>query len=333
MGTIYDIMGKTALFVGTECYRWDVNAIVRAARNAAAMGCDALVIKRWDGQLRWYGHTDRLLLERQAVESVAPGFKYIPFGYLYGAKLGSGQIAGEASLLLEVLRAVGVACADMEREWDGDRANAVQLATALKEHPGTLIVSTWADPVQQNWTSVIDALINVVDAWGPQQYTNWLAAQEQEFTMLRGKDLIPAFDLTSEFGANDPVKLVQGAIARGHSAVWLWEYQQALRNPNFPRMLAALLGKGYTNNQPTRLPHNPQQSRPPRRSSVMVEPGDSLFSIAERLNRQQRLALNWFHDLYLPNRVNLDKVARMHDKPDSAGGSLIFPGTSLVYQQ
>lgn len=327
MSNIYDKTGALVMFVGTESYRWDIGAIIRAARNAKAMGCDGLVIKRWDGQIKWYGTAARLKQEQSSVEKL--GMRYIPFGYEYGARISPSQASGEAVVVREVLDTCGLACMDMESEYNGEVVAAQELVNGLKGHTGYLIVSTWADPDLQAWQAVTRILEPVVQAWGPQQYNNWLATQENTLTALGEHDIMPEIDLTSDFGPNNPYKLVQDALLRGHKSIWLWEYQAAMRNPNLVRSLAALVGKPHENAAPVKIPHPLLHKS--ERFTYTVESGDTLYKVVERINAAHHTALNWFHDLYLPNRALLDAVARAHHMPNSNGGNLIYAGTVLPY--
>lgn len=327
INSVYDACGALVMFVGTEAYRWNTGYIMQAARNAKAMGCDGLVIKRYDGQIKWYGTPARLKSEQKAVESI--GMRYIPFGYEYGFRISREQPAGEAAVVREVLDTCGIACIDMEAEYNGQVEAAQELANGLKGHKGYLIVSTWADPDLQSWQAVTKELEPVVDAWGPQQYNNWLFAQEHTLDALGERNLMPELDLTSDFGPNNPFALVQQALARGHKSIWLWEYQTAMRNPNLVRSIAALIHKPHENAAPVKVPH--PIVRKSERYTVMVERDDTLYKIAARISTMHHIAFNWFHDLYLPNRALLDAVARAHHASNSDGGNLIFAGTLLPY--
>jgi hypothetical protein len=68
-------------------------------------------------------------------------------------------------------------------------------------------------------------------------------------------------------------------------------------------------------------------TEPPTSHTYTVQGGDPLSSIA------QRLGLNWFHDLYMPNQVVIEAAARAHGQLNSESGNLIYPGTALTYQK
>ncbi len=317
-----EVAGKVVLFIGTECRTWSIQDFANAARNARAMGVDTISPKRLDGGIRWYGDVSRLREERAAV--LAEGCGYLPFAYCYGPRFGDAQIADECRLLAEMMEANdGSVCADMEVEWNGRVAEAERFAALMRPVAGMLYLTSWADPLQQQWAEVTHVLAPCVNAWVPQQYTNWLAAQEASLVALGETCVQPALDLTSEFGANDPFALAQQARTHGHTTLWLWEYQPALRNPNLTRSIAAAMGTPLPNGSPVTLPA-PQ--RPPRQRTYVVREGDTLASIAARLNLP-----NWYADLYLPNRALIERVAQQHGQPNSHDGSLIYPGEALAY--
>ncbi len=317
-----EVAGKVVLFIGVECRTWSIGDFARAARNARAMGVDSISPKRLDGGIRWYGDVARLREERAAV--LAEGCGYLPFAYCYGPRFGDAQIADECHLLAEIMEANdGSVCADMEVEWNGRVAEAERFAALMRPVAGLLYLTSWADPRQQDWLGVTRALAPCVNAWVPQQYDNWLAAQEAQLVALGETCVQPALDLTGEFGANDPFALARQALARGHTTLWLWEYQPALRNPNLTRSIAAAMGNPLASGAPVALPA-PQ--RPPRQRAYVVRSGDTLSEIATRLNLP-----NWYADLYLPTRALIEATARAHGEPDSHDGWLIYPGEALKY--
>jgi LysM repeat protein len=232
-------------------------------------------------------------------------------------KYGAKQIPAEADLAKRTQDAAdGLVCLDMEVEWNGQVGAAETLAALIGGH-GTLLVSTWADPAQQNWLGVIQALDGVTDIWAPQQYNNWLDAQEGQLLGMKGT-IQPTFDLSQEFGANDPLGHARTAMARGQRSISLWELGFAQKDPALVRAIAAVMD----------APATPPPAPPsPMAYTYTVQSGDTLSGIA------QRLGLNWFHDLYLPNQAVIEAVARAHGEPNSENGNLIYPGTLLTYQK
>lgn len=310
------ITGKVVLFIGVECARWSVMDFARAAKAAREMGVDTIAPKRLDGGIPWYATAARLREERAAV--LAEGCGYLPFAYCYGPRFGAKQVVEECSLLAEMMDAnEGAVCADMEIEWNGRTADAVHFATLMRPVPGFLYVTTWADPYQQDWSGVTRALAPCVNAWVPQQYNNWLAARESQLIALGQSCIQPALDLTTEFGANDPLAIARQARERGRDAIWLWEYQPALARTDYVRSIAAMMGD----------PNPPAPPPPGPRSRVYtVQPGDTLASIARRL-----VLPDWRVSLYERNRATIEATARAHGQPDSHNGDLIYPGERLRY--
>ena len=320
-------IGKTLLFIGNECHAWTINDFVRAARNARAMGIDTIVPKRADGMLRWFANLKQIEAERQA--TLDQGCGYIPFIYSYGPQFGEAQIAGECTLLAELQDANdGMVVCDMEVEWNGRSDAAERFTQYVRQHPQhTLIVTTWADPIQQNWQGVIRALLPAVTAWWPQQYSTWLAAQTHQFIDLGATCIHPCVDLLGEFGANDPLNIASSAMAAGHTSLGIWEYISACQNPTLVRAITAVMGKHLTSTQPVTLPNPPETSHPKIQwKHYTLLSGDTLGSIAQKLH-----IANWYQDLYLPNAAMLNRIAQAHGYPDSRNGSLIFPGTELIY--
>ena len=234
-------IGRSLLFIGSECAHWTIADFVQAAKSAKALGFDAIVPKRFDGIYRWYSSVAQLQAERDAVE--AEGVKFVPFGYCYGPAFGASQIAQECALLAELQSVChGVAVADLEKEWNAHPDAAKSFVAEMQKHPANiLILSTWADPVQQQWQEDIKTLESIVASWWPQQYDNWLAAQTPQFTSLGAMPIQPTIDIRNDNGPNDPLTIVKNALATGCQSVSVWEYQYALANPDLTKAITALL--------------------------------------------------------------------------------------------
>lgn len=223
-------VGKVVLFIGNECEHWTPEEFANAAKEARAWGVDTIAPKRMNGGQRWYDSPAHLAAERAAV--LAEGCGYLPFGYCYGPAFNDQQIREECAILAEIMRVNdGIVCADMEAEWNGYVSAAQLFESLMRPVPGQLVISTWADPLQQNWAAVVRALAPCVDAWGPQQYNNWLAAQESTLVGLGETCLQPEIDLSQEFGPNNPVQIAEEARARGHTSIYLWELGFARGDP------------------------------------------------------------------------------------------------------
>lgn len=344
-------VGGRVLFIGTEAYSWTQADFVTAAKNARAIGFDSISPKVADGGIKWYHNAATLHIIRNAVLEQGCGF--LPFMYCYGPKFGDEQIKLEAAVAKEIASICDNAVVlDLEAEWNGQDAAAQELANQFAGSNIDILLSTWADPVQQNWLGVVRALDPVVTAWGPQEYTSWLAMQEAQFTSLgiSPDKIFPALDVADVFAGSDPVAALYNVLSKGHKSIWVWEYQALAANGTVLRTLLSLLPKAATtiNPAPAKTPTAPAPkagSAPVAKSPAMQTPatpastssnigwasytihdGDSLSTIASRLG-----IANWQADLYIPNRATLDAVARNYGQANSQGGSSIYPGTVIKY--
>jgi hypothetical protein len=343
-------VGQKVLFVGIEAYSWQLADYVKAAQNARAMGFDTICVKQADGAYRWYNSVDVLKQRRAAVLNEGCGF--IAFTYAYGPKFGNGQIALEYDIAREIAVACdGLVVMDLEQEWNGATGAAALLATSLRDFPGDVIVTTWADPTQQDWIGVLKELDPVVSAWNPQQYSNWLDAQEGEFAQagVNLTKIFPAIDIADIYAANSPLTVLADGVKRGHNSFWVWEYGAALTAATLIKSIVALLPK------PVQVTAPPAASAPilaapapvaspvkgvtpivatlptPAHSNVVygkytIKGGDTLSEIADSLHIK-----NYYQDLYVPNKVVLDAAAVAHGAANSANGSMIYPGTVIQY--
>lgn len=236
--TLAQICGRSVLFIGIEAHEWTVQQIAQKALWAHQQGVDTVAVKRADGGIKWYRDAAQLRAERAAV--LAEGCGYLPFLYSYGPRFGDQQIRDECAILQEIGdNNDGVTTVDMEVEWNGQVQAADLFESIMRPWPGKLIVSTWADPLQQDWANVVKALAPCVDAWGPQQYDNWLDAQNQQLVNLGETVIFPELDLSQEFGPNDVLGNVRTALQRGQKSIWFWELALAERDPRLLRACIA----------------------------------------------------------------------------------------------
>ena len=280
--------GRVVLWIGTETKGWGIAQYVEAARFAHSLGVDCISPKVADGGIKWYGDAANLKAIRDAV--LAEGVGFIPFSYLYGVKFGVAQIAAEADVLKDMMSVCPLVQADMEAEWNNQAAAAQSLADLMRPVPGLLSVSTWADPNQQEWQGVIRALAPAVNGWSPQQYTDWLAAQEQGGQLAgMGLTIQPGIDLRPEFGTDHVMGIVQQAISHGHRTVYLWEYQFAQSNPALVRQVVDAMRAAFPSEPapapgPTPAPSPAPSPAPAPQPSgeYTVARGDTLSNIAAR---------------------------------------------------
>lgn len=316
-------LGSRVLYIGTETAAWQVQDLVKAARNAKTMGFDTICPKRADGTNKWYLTKQHLALEKQAVNSEGVG--YVPFVYSYA------PVYHDVSLEIAVWQEIASVCdglvmVDMEVEWNGKVDDARTLASALHGFAGDVIVTTWADPNLQEWQALLPILDPVVSAWSPQQYTDWLAGQEaSEWSKLEQGKILPSIDLTGEYGnATHPIAITQQAVKNGHRSAFYWEYQAAVANPNAVKAILSAFGGNFENTQPIVLPHNPSPAKKQQYGSYVIQSGDTLSGIAAHLH------MDWVA-LYNLNKITIEQTAKAHGMASSNEGSLIFPGTSLTY--
>ena len=280
--------GRVVLWIGNEGEGWSAQQFAEAARFAHGLGVDTLCAKVANGGQKLYGSVENLRAIREAV--LAQGCGFIPFNYLYGPKISTQQIHDEAAVLAEMMTVCPIVQADMEVEWNNQPEAAALLESLMRPVPGLLSVSTWADPNQQEWQGVIRALSPAVNAWTPQQYTDWLAAQEQGGQLAgMGLTIQPGIDLRPEFGTDHVMGIVQQAIAHGHRTVYLWEYQFAQSNPALVRQVVEAMRAAFPSDPapsptpaPSPAPAPAPAPKPAPSGEYTVARGDSLSSIAAR---------------------------------------------------
>ena len=234
--------GRTVLWLGNETHGWTQDAWRAAGQFARSVGIDSLCAKVADGGIRWYGSPDQLLRNiRDVVLTTGAGF--IPFSYCYGPKFGLAQVRDECAILAEMMSVCPIVQADMEAEYNGQTAAAQLFESLMRPVAGLLSISTWADPVEQQWEGVAHDLAPCVNQWVIQQYTNWLAAQEGQYDPAVFTCIAPGVDLRAEFGADDPVAIARAAKAHGHQTLYIWEYESAKANPALCRELVAVMAQ------------------------------------------------------------------------------------------
>ncbi len=339
------IAGKTVVFVGNESEFWGAADIASAARRARVLGIDSLCVKRADGTRKWYSSPEQIAAEYKAAHEAGMG--YIPIMYCYGPRFGMNYITEECAILREMQRAVasaeptgtGFACADMEIEWDNNPLAAQRFCGLMQKSPFLLYITTWADPVQQGWLEVARRLDPCADAWVPQQYNDWLAAQSNQLGEISVKPIFPAVDVTNEFGVNHPVAIAQTAAQRRPASVWLWEYVPVMANRQLTQNIVAALrnsGVSVGGNSASSVgasgssgavpapPSHPTSPAMPSERIYLVQPGDTLIGIAEKLGVD-----SWWN-VYTANKTLIETMAKRHGFANSHNGDIIFPGERLV---
>jgi hypothetical protein len=221
------VTGQHLIFLGVGAASWSLAQFSQAGAFAKAHGVDSLLLKSADGTNRWYGGMDGYRQRRDAIK--AQGVGVVPYTYSYGNKFGA--IDGEIAILKSFMAEDGVVCMDAEAEWNGQVGWASHLCSAMTGTPGIFLVSTWADPSIQNWMGVLQAMNPCVDAYMPQQYSNFLAPLWTQFGATGAACIQPTVDLSQEAGPNDPVAIARAASAQGHTALSVWHHDLAVANP------------------------------------------------------------------------------------------------------
>jgi len=227
---------------------------------------DSMTMKVADGVNIWHTPTEVASYRAIALDA---GVGFVPFVYCYGPRFGEQQIIDEATQLLHFMEANdnAGAVADLEREYNNQPAAAAHFAACLAKKPGPLVISTWADPQQQAWASVLEALHPVADLIGPQQYTNYLAGCEGQFPGWCV--LAPEINLSETFGPNNQRAIAQQARKRGHHSIWLWYEGYVPGNQSLVADLVDIMAAAPV-------------PAPPGAREYTVQPGDSLWSIAAK---------------------------------------------------
>lgn len=219
--------GRVVLWTGNETESWTQGEWDALGAFCQAHSIDCACVKVADGTIVRLNPVATAAMRQHFMTRFGVGL--IPFIYCYGMKFGPAQVTAEAVLIAQYWRAgLPVMQADMEVEYNGQVTAAADFARVLEPIPGLLSVSTWADPIQQDWEQVAHTLAPAVNAWTPQVYSNVLGARvwgqydPAVFTCIQ-----PGIDLSQEFGANDQRALVQAALAHGAKTFYLWDYHFA----------------------------------------------------------------------------------------------------------
>lgn len=227
--------GQIVLFIeqGTSS-RLTIAELEAIAEFAKEYHVDTISPKRADGEIKWYKTAANLEAERSAV--LAKGVGYLPYAYCYGPGLSSNptkqieQVRGECAVLAEMMKAnSGTVCADLEAEWSGALTAAAVFNTLMRPIKGLLYLTTFANPRTQGFP--VAQLAPCVNAWVPQDYSNFLVTCESQQVAVGMSDIEPALDLSFEFGPNAYIRSAALLRGRGHKTLWLWDYAFARANP------------------------------------------------------------------------------------------------------
>lgn len=231
-------IGDTVLYVNLPTA--SDSQLVQVGKTARSLGYKSICLKKADGGDKYYSSRGQLQTTKQTVNEQS-GCGCFFFHYCYGYALGNGvaQLEMEAAIAQDLAFAEGhgVVCSDMEVEYNGQPGAAAQFASLVMggaNNPlNAWIVTTWADPIQQNWEGVISELAPHIAALNPQQYTSWLLGQEWQLASVEGK-VLPAVNIW-----NDALQGAQQARQKGHKGLWCWEETGSFGNPSLTRSMIA----------------------------------------------------------------------------------------------
>lgn len=222
---VADSIGQRTLWCGADAYSWNIPQFISAAQFARSHGLSSLFVKVGEAGVWWYGGLTGVQNVGNAVHSQGVGV--IP--YIYSD--GGGYLAAEIAQLQTLIRTFGVVCIDLEKEWSGELGWGTSICNAMKSEKGIFLVSTFGNPDQQGLKAVLQALNPCVDAYMPQQYSNYLATTWTQFAHDGAACLIPTIDLSQEFAPNDPVAVTRAAYTEGHKGISFWYYGFAVQAP------------------------------------------------------------------------------------------------------
>lgn len=205
---------RAGMFFGVETFTWTTSQFLDAAASLKAYGVDALIIKVAEvgsvaGNI-WYGGFDQAVALLHTIQ--ATGMGVLPYQYSYGDTYGNLDL--EVSIANQFLQAGFDYCLDMESEFNGQVVWAQRVAAGLS---APVYVSTWADPVLQNWSGVLQALAPMTTFFLPQVYTAYLqGVWQQQY-------------LQSNIPLNQCIPTITAAtipVASGRPNITMWEYSQ-----------------------------------------------------------------------------------------------------------
>jgi hypothetical protein len=204
---------QAGMFTGVETFTWSLSDFDAAVTFAKSLNFTQLIVKVYEiTQGDWYQSLGGSKVVFDHIK--AQGMDVLPYGYFYGFNPGV-----EVSAANNYLHQFGKFCLDMESEFDGNQQSMMNFANGLHGHVGDLYISTWANPVDHNWTQNIAIMDPLVKVWMPQVYTSYLA---QVYVPQWGSNpkLQPTFNAFSD---GTPVSTWHGVPAFS-----VWEYQGLL---------------------------------------------------------------------------------------------------------
>ncbi len=205
---------RAGMFFGIETFTWTTSQFLDAAAQMRAYGVDTLIIKVAEvgsvaGNI-WYGGFNQAVALLKSIQGTGMGV--LPYQYCYGDTYGNLNL--EVSIANQFLQAGFDYCLNMETEFNGQVVWAQRVAAGLS---APVYVSTWADPVIQNWSGVAQAMLPKTKFFLPEVYTAFLQGVWQQQYLSSGIPLnkcIPT--ITAE----------TIPVASGRLNITMWEYSQ-----------------------------------------------------------------------------------------------------------
>ncbi len=211
------------LFIGIESENWSLADFETACTFCLDHSIDGLIVKVYEvTQGDWYTSIGGA----QAVADVVTShhLRFMPYGFFYG------NSTQECDAIVRYGTSFDSFILDMESTWNN--ASSLMLApylTAIQKvvtSHHNIDISTFADPAEQGWTSVVDALEPYVGLWMPQIYSeelDTLAAKEWPSTLY----LLPTYSVI-DVNSNG---LFDTALIQKGVDVSIWEYADAEAHP------------------------------------------------------------------------------------------------------
>lgn len=205
-----------SVFLGIETYQWTISQFKQAGDWLHTNGVDGVVVKIYERtQGEWYsaiGGPDAVIKTLQDC-----GLFVLPYGFFY-----ADNVDNQISYVIQALAKYDMFCMNMESDFDNNPSAVQSYYDGLKDHKGTLYVSTWANPITHGWSKNIDILNPIVQIWMPECYSDTLVSDMYtQFNRVQGK-IEPTFHVTQ----------TNALLASIYPNFTLWEYQDAFKNPN-----------------------------------------------------------------------------------------------------
>lgn len=218
------------LFVGVESFNWglsDFDTLIAFCKQHQVEGVFLKVYEITTGNGGyWYGGFDGTVSKIDYIKS--HGIDCIGYGFFYG---NDAVVEGEA--ITKLLSIDGRFCIDIESGFDGEVGKMQALIDNIKfpANYKNLYVSTWADPLQHNYTpnlELLNKLPNIV--WMPQIYDDFLLNTFFSQWVQSMHPTQPTFHVLNSTAIG----------AKSFPTFSLWEYALAVQRPDILDLYVAI---------------------------------------------------------------------------------------------